>query len=365
MKTENRTLTESIQAQIEKFVIEYQNGKKESDDSIKFVQSIMRLQNSKLKTDALKTRQYDLIDEIVDGIKDEYYLKFPESYHFPEYKLKGGYYTAIGAYPGVGKTTLLANWTYDILKLQYYHILRAKAIYKKIDISEDDSEKVILKKQYEDCLKSTHRVLIFSFEMFRHELLQKICMLFLNEECLKLDIPIKNEFELKHIYLNIDKYPQLKNKLIEFNSVMNSTCFIVETRGMGIHDLWALYETINTTHLKYHNPNNRIEYVFIDYFQRIIPNQSNKENRIQMQDISRVLTDFAQATNCCPIVFSQLNKEGHFKETGGIMEDAALALIMESKQDSNQLNIKCLKNRFGRIVDYSLYKEFQYGKLYA
>lgn len=119
---------------------------------------------------------------------------------------------------------------------------------------------------------------------------------------------------------------------------------IVEANGFSGARLANVYDRILAA-----KPDNRICY--IDYFQRLRPDfhgaKGKEDTRTGYMTTSRLLTEVGKRTKTALVVLSQMNNDGGYKETGAILEDAGMALVVERK-GGGSIEIKVVASRFSQ-----------------
>ena len=123
--------------------------------------------------------------------------------------------------------------------------------------------------------------------------------------------------------------------------------------------------------IKRKNPAILSPIVVVDYLQ-ILPHDKDN-HKLGIDGIVLRLKEFQRETKTTFIVISSVNRSSYkdkdkdmsaFKEAGSIEFGADVALIINRKDDNtspSHLNLKCLKNRFGRIkynIDFDFYGEY-------
>lgn len=98
------------------------------------------------------------------------------------------------------------------------------------------------------------------------------------------------------------------------------------------------------------------DWIILDYIQRIRPEKSveSATRKDQLEHASWSLTNHCETNELNWLVLSQLNKEGGYKETGALNEDAGMSIVLNRDKDSDNkyiesIEIKITKSRFSEI----------------
>jgi hypothetical protein len=127
----------------------------------------------------------------------------------------------------------------------------------------------------------------------------------------------------------------------EFADIVFHHGKVIECSGYGVERLCAVIERCSVDF----DP----KVVHIDYFQRI-KNKNQDDTRVGFMNNSRFLTEKCKEMKAVFLVLSQLNFEGHFKETNALEEDAGLALALENRV--HELLVKVKAARFTEPFEF-------------
>lgn len=254
----------------------------------------------------------DFWAEAVEFAKMRAPYMMPEEFRMNQIKYWPGLNVAIGANPGVGKTTAALNLIYDCLA------------------------------------KKNMKVLFCTLEMVSTQVYIKLFIIFARmtqnkfydfEEVLSW---IKNPID------NKDNVAVLK----KFFDVMKNRLLVVDDSRLTALRIIAAHEWSK----------NRLgkiaDAVFVDYLQIVQPEPSmvNRQMREQMIVKSRLFTHKAKQTGTSYFLISQLNNDGQYREAANILDDIGLGIKLERKveDDSGQyesgITIRVVKNRMGPLA---------------
>lgn len=115
----------------------------------------------------------------------------------------------------------------------------------------------------------------------------------------------------------------------------------------------------------------QIDYVYIDYIQRVYAANKKQDYRLQIGEVCKTLKDLAEDTRSCIIAPSQLNRGSDseeepglvdLKESGNLEEDADVVILFwPVKKGEKNIRAKCAKNRNnGTFFKTELYFDKKY-----
>lgn len=209
----------------------------------------------------------------------------------------------IGARPGCGKTTLALNVTKNFLE-------------------------------------SGKRVLFFSLEMPRFQIIRKLITM-------KLSIPTDCLQSGNLTDSEIERFNQHSDEIREIQ------CAIVDEAN-----------TLNQvrSHIAVLMKQSKYDLIVIDYIQ-LIHVENNQNRNDQISECSRFFKRSAIKYNIPILMLSQLNRKtdesgepqlSHLRESGALEQDADAVLLLEDGKKPDQLRVHIPKNRFGSVGSITL-----------
>ncbi len=107
---------------------------------------------------------------------------------------------------------------------------------------------------------------------------------------------------------------------------------------------------------------NKIKMAVIDYAQIVSPEAGDNREQ-QVAQIARTLCATAKDAKIAMIVLSQLNDEGKLRESRVIAHEAHNVILLENKEDEQQMVVKVVKGRRIQKKDYTLRYENTFCRL--
>lgn len=202
-------------------------------------------------------------------------------------KNKRGLYTVIGAREKTGKTTLLAN-------LVYYYV------------------------------QSGLTVQVFSFEQTEAEMYEKLAQI----HCAIAGGGRVSRSDLKA--MGSERFSKL------FKVLESKLTFDFSAQ-------FSMTDLLNRYALNY-SDRKPPDVLFLDYVQRIKPDERGVDIRQSFISASRRLADLFLRDNNVGFVFSQLNQQGGYKESTNFGEDAGMNIILS--RAGHELTIKVVNSRY-------------------
>jgi len=225
----------------------------------------------------------------------------------------------IGGFSGTGKTTVMCN-------LIYHQVINLKL-----------------------------NVILFSNEMKEDELMNKL-----------VAIHMRRMFGISCGFAEVLSYVREDDKeVLEFVIDFQKKIRIIDCTGWNSGKIISTYNYI-IEHF-WRSTGNKISSVFVDYFQRIRPENYRASYFEQVNETIRILTESAKYSNKCWVVLSQIstasqkeNKKGvwldhsNLKGSGNIAEDAGSVFLLEKYKNDlgewkDELHILITKNKRGPV----------------
>lgn len=247
-------------------------------------------------------------EESFERLKDT-----PEPILFPilDMKIPRGLNVIIGSYPGVGKSTFIANIVMNFL----------------------------LRKKF---------MIFFSLEMTASQVWIKLLQWYLasvkkiNEAYDMLEYKIRSRQE------------GLYETALEFAKEFKPYLLIIEKEDLTATQMVSLIDN------SYNFFGRKPDLWLIDYIQ-LIDNEPKQldSHRLHVAEISKILTRKSKHDLLNGIIASQLNDKGNFSEAANIKNDCGWAIRLEREKDENgsyrsEITINLLKNRYGPIKSVKL-----------
>lgn len=254
-------------------------------------------------------------------------LSLPKHYGLKGVLMQRGLITSVGAYTGVGKTTFLCNLAYE-------------ALFKS------DNNK-------------PYQSVFFSFEMEAWQVWFKIFALY--------HYAVKSESlqwpDIRELWSKKDK------EFINFIKYAEQYLTVVDLTGYTARDMLAAYERVCDA------LSGEPTCCFVDYWQKIKPDNDRMDRRSQMIETVSTVSDFVKKRNTAWIIAAQKNRVSHkndtrenkggdrligagdhssFQESAQIEQDSGLCLMIGREQDSQgqwlpKISLNVSKNRFGKV----------------
>ena len=270
----------------------------------------------------VKTDNRSLPEQITDYAKSSSPIKYP--WDMDLYMKNGGSHI-FGARPGVGKTTIALNFIYQSFKRNQPSIF-------------------------------------YSFEQVEPDIWIRLIQFYLYD---KHNKQTKYNDILQSFRRN-QEFGELHKQVSIALEEMKEQIVVIDSTGWTVQDISASYE-----HQKNNFGARRIQYVVVDYIQRVRPSRNSGSTKLEkIEGIVMDLTSKVKRTNSAWIILSQLTRQRNdiknqlpdsswFKETGTIEEDATQAIILTREKDTNgsytpTIGMHVVKNRYGTIGEYNL-----------
>jgi hypothetical protein len=182
--------------------------------------------------------------------------------------------------------------------------------------------------------KFKRKAVFFSLELTPDQLMGKV-----------LQLHVQETYNKSLAFDQVARYAAADEENVKaFTKDFLSYATIVEANGFSGARLANVFDRIIAE-----KPDLRVAY--IDYFQRLRPDfhgaKGKEDTRTGYMTTSRLLTELAKRTKVALVVLSQMNNDGGYKETGAILEDAGMALVVERKS-SGSIEIKVVASRFSQ-----------------
>jgi hypothetical protein len=238
----------------------------------------------------------------------------PEDWNLKSY-MKVGFYTILGGYSGIGKSTVMLNLIYD-------------------------------------AIQKNRKCLVFSIEMTAGQLWIRL---------LGLALYKKYGYKNQDFFTVMNKYKGQDHEIMKLIISMREKIYVIDATGFTCEKIKSVYwKVVNEEKIN-------IDQVFIDYVQIIKPSQNEiRDRRLQIIMIVDFLTRFMKSTNSAWILLAQTSRPSKFKSDGGaedhssfmesasLEQNAALAITLARKQNQegewiDQMEIRIAKNRFGAV----------------
>jgi replicative DNA helicase len=119
----------------------------------------------------------------------------------------------------------------------------------------------------------------------------------------------------------------------------------------GVRDVAKITNIIRSESM-----NKQIDFVFVDYLQRIYATDRKQQRHLQIGEVCKTMKDIAEDTRSCVIIPSQMSRASDqseeepelsdLRESGDIEQDADVIFLMwKRKKGEKHIRVKCEKNR--------------------
>jgi replicative DNA helicase/twinkle protein len=236
----------------------------------------------------------------------------------------------------------------------------------------------------------------FALQIATHIALQeKHCVLFYSLEMAEKDIHLKNLSRLTKNNQPTNATPKTPDEIAKFIQNVNNRLehektnedYEIYRKVMEIYEEHVLNKLIILTESDEINGiENEIEkhmevccknpIVFIDFLQYMKFN-INLDKRIAIDNLMVKFRKFAKKNNVLFFLISSLNRAGRditnslhiglssFKESGNIEYNADVILTLESSKNNEYIELRIIKNRFGKTYKHSEYVNLEFYREYS
>lgn len=194
------------------------------------------------------------------------------------------------------------------------------------------------------------RVLIFSLEMAKEQLVQRLL-------CMEGAIDSRR---LRTGFLAKEEFPKLQKAA---GKLANAPIYIDDTPNIGVLDL--------RSKARRHAAIHGIDILVIDYLQLMSGSRRAESRQVEISEISRSIKGLARELSVPVLALSQLSREAdkddtgspklsHLRESGAIEQDADVVLMLsrppihEREENPNLIHVSLAKQRNGPTGDFKL-----------
>lgn len=263
-----------------------------------------------LKSSMQFAKQKPAIEIIADYENEPAPMTFPREFNLHNIYVHRGLSTAVGAAPGVGKSTFAANL-----------VLSAAII-------------------------ENQTAIVNSMEMTILQFWTKLFQIYL--------FKFKNEDYTFNAILGAirdkKKYPELWKRYSDFVIEFEKKILVVSNEYLSGNQMCGLLERLSDRWGKYP------DWWVIDYIQLSSPEKFTGDKRESLIETVRLLNQKSKMTNVATVLLSQINSLEKYAESAEIENGAGIGILLRRKKvkDSEEkeasVDIVIRKNRFGRTM---------------